>query len=1112
MIRIPMQQEFYSPQAMVEPSGSPEPEFKSTLPGVNVLPLEQDETMLKYQAAAEVTRDLQAWKAATEAWQKEYMTTRTGQKAQNAAEEARAFHEERFKPLQEKYAKNLTSLRYLQEQGSSISNQSIGFMSAYAKEEGERFVNSVLAEEERELRNIMTSPYSSGYSRKEAFVKYVFKVENWRLARGESAEEVKAWKNAFIHNLMSEALHARFDRILDRDPDQALTLVRIAQGDMVDASSDQGGAASSASPERISPPPLGDNEDNPDQNQGRNAHLYTMAPEYTKFISAQQLQRMRNRAEAEKYNPLRLAEERTRAMYSEAETLMLRAIDGGDFSSLQTVENELTAMGKSTEARFLAVMHEAMAQAQPYLTVSRFEPFATQRRRAREFFARPEFRGGGAEQFEKNDNAMIKTLAIAERGITEREKRFMRDPAGYVASHPLLSREGVSIEEFCKQEGITLEEYFTRSLQIQEQIGREAGITPRVLPEARAGAIKDQYEGFEDSSKKAEFLRQAASHSGKYAPMALAEAGLPMGVVAFTHVLSELPISETTKLAQAATQASLSGMSLDSMELSDASKAEIRQRVAACPLTKALLAVDGVLSATKAQPGKPGVSARETIHALERFVALGGNLPDLERRVVLATMQLSKDISDNVSHGEPGDTPQQSFWDQQAHSFGVGTRGVVDGAMGAADYIASPARFLLNGINRMFGGDPNYFQPVGSQISDALSLPTPKNKWEEIAYSMNKGGTEAICMVWGASALMTQKVATSVPDVFWNVINTFRTGPAGQVASGVGSELGLLAAQSAGAGPFGSITAAVAGGIAGGKAAPRGAPAAGYAASTASAFNSAASEEPKVAKAARQVPFPYPVKTPQEFGNWVKTKPQEAYAAYTERFGNKLDVDDARKLCEAYETSRAGRIANTEAVHKPASNLINGLFEQMLKEAPGQGQRNLVTFTAGAGGSGKSTAIRDNPALREQLEGSQIIYDTTFAGSGSLKKLESSLAAGKDVEIFYVARDPLDAIISTFHRAQETGRYVPLDILVKGHMDALTNIREAAKKYVDNDRVQIRVIDNTEKSIISIKDITFLDSLNYNNFAQRAKDALDKESQNGRITVDLYNRILHGVR
>lgn len=184
----------------------------------------------------------------------------------------------------------------------------------------------------------------------------------------------------------------------------------------------------------------------------------------------------------------------------------------------------------------------------------------------------------------------------------------------------------------------------------------------------------------------------------------------------------------------------------------------------------------------------------------------------------------------------------------------------------------------------------------------------------------------------------------------------------------------------------------------------------------------------------------------------------------------------------------------------------------MLKEAPGQGQRNLVTFTAGAGGSGKSTAIRDNPALREQLEGSQIIYDTTFAGSGSLKKLESSLAAGKDVEIFYVARDPLDAIISTFHRAQETGRYVPLDILVKGHMDALTNIREAAKKYVDNDRVRIRVIDNTEKSIISIKDITFLDSLNYNNFAQRAKDALDKELQNGRITVDLYNRILHGVR
>ena len=245
--------------------------------------------------------------------------------------------------------------------------------------------------------------------------------------------------------------------------------------------------------------------------------------------------------------------------------------------------------------------------------------------------------------------------------------------------------------------------------------------------------------------------------------------------------------------------------------------------------------------------------------------------------------------------------------------------------------------------------------------------------------------------------------------------------------------------------------------------------------------------------------------------NWVKTKPQEAYAAYTERFGNKLDVDNARELCEAYGVNRAGRVNNTEAVHEPASELINGLFEQKLKEAPGPGQRNVVTFTAGAGGAGKSTAIRDNPSLLENIEASQVIYDTTFSSPGSLKKLEQALAAEKNVNIFYVARDPLEAVIGTFHRAQETGRYVPLDVLVKGHVDAAENIRKVVNQYAGDPRVNVYFLDNTGKSA-TVSDVAIIDRMNYNNLMQRAYDALEMEYKNGRITEEVYRRIIRETR
>ncbi len=123
-----------------------------------------------------------------------------------------------------------------------------------------------------------------------------------------------------------------------------------------------------------------------------------------------------------------------------------------------------------------------------------------------------------------------------------------------------------------------------------------------------------------------------------------------------------------------------------------------------------------------------------------------------------------------------------------------------------------------------------------------------------------------------------------------------------------------------------------------------------------------------------------------------------------------------------------------------------------------------------------------------------------------------AISAGKNVDIFYVARDPLDAIASTFHRAQETGRYIPLEVLIKNHIDAVTNIRKAVQKYAGDDRVQILFLDNTGKNKLGLVDMSILDSFNYNNLPKYAEDILKKEFINGNISEEIYNRIIYGTR
>ena len=301
--------------------------------------------------------DIQSWKDQAAAWRDEYMKMYTGGNARNAVDDALAFHEKQFEPLREKYAGNSIAMHYLHDGGSRVGNSDLNFMGDYAKAENDKFVESYLSGEEKETRGIFTSPYSSDYLRKEAYVNYVFKAENWRISRGESPEAIGEWKENFRKDLVSEALHASFDRMLAEDPKKALRLLHLAGTKSANATGDGQGADAANGGEQAAGEGTfaaqggaATSDQSGDQNSGQgggqgnaqgatsdqsgaqddDAQFRKMASEYSQFIPPEQLQLMQNRAEAEQQNRLRLTEDRAATIHSQVDATLLRSVEGGD--------------------------------------------------------------------------------------------------------------------------------------------------------------------------------------------------------------------------------------------------------------------------------------------------------------------------------------------------------------------------------------------------------------------------------------------------------------------------------------------------------------------------------------------------------------------------------------------------------------------------------------------------------------------------------------------------------------------------------------------------------------------------------------------------------------
>lgn len=225
--------------------------------------------------------------------------------------------------------------------------------------------------------------------------------------------------------------------------------------------------------------------------------------------------------------------------------------------------------------------------------------------------------------------------------------------------------------------------------------------------------------------------------------------------------------------------------------------------------------------------------------------------------------------------------------------------------------------------------------------------------------------------------------------------------------------------------------------------------------------------------------------------------------------GRTLNTDVARELSEHY---RADRTKSAD-VHEPSSAFVKRLYAERLAAPTPEGRDATVIFTAGGTGAGKTTGMEIVKKVDPKAGKAEMVYDTnmnTFESAD--KKIRQALDAGRKVNIIYTYRDPVDALangaLKRAKRMEETigtGRTVPLSEHARTHLGARQVIEQLAAKYKKNDKVQIRVIDNSRgpgNAVVSRLDK--LPKLNENEIRKGLRDALERAKKSGAISEAIY--------
>jgi len=116
---------------------------------------------------------------------------------------------------------------------------------------------------------------------------------------------------------------------------------------------------------------------------------------------------------------------------------------------------------------------------------------------------------------------------------------------------------------------------------------------------------------------------------------------------------------------------------------------------------------------------------------------------------------------------------------------------------------------------------------------------------------------------------------------------------------------------------------------------------------------------------------------------------------YNQRFGTTINADNARELFPAYALATTEERAYlTIAVHKPASALAGLVWKKALEAAPVDA---VVLFTAGPGGVGKTSAVRQSSISALFTDSVYRIYDSTLAQKSSALAQASNAARSSPI-------------------------------------------------------------------------------------------------------------------
>jgi phosphoribulokinase len=189
------------------------------------------------------------------------------------------------------------------------------------------------------------------------------------------------------------------------------------------------------------------------------------------------------------------------------------------------------------------------------------------------------------------------------------------------------------------------------------------------------------------------------------------------------------------------------------------------------------------------------------------------------------------------------------------------------------------------------------------------------------------------------------------------------------------------------------------------------------------------------------------------------------------------------------------------------------LYAEKLSQPTPKGRDATVIFTAGGTGAGKSTGMDEVKKINKKAGNAELTYDTNMNKFESAdKKIQQALDAKRKVSIIYTYRDPIEALekgaltrSSRMEKEMGTGRTVPISEHLKTHVGARMTIEQIAKKYRNNGKVQITVVDNSRgKGNAMLSSLDKLPKINENETRKGLRDALERAKKSGAISDAIY--------